>query len=147
MERHGEHLRQHALALASAAEQVAEAAGDTSSATYLPAALACIEQTLESLSRGCLGAARSLVPLCEPHERVSHRFARAARAWPAARGGTGPSHERQAQLLASLDDAGASLHAARRACARVGELLLATMDAPADTEARPSLHAASAASG
>jgi hypothetical protein len=145
MERHGEQLRQRALALASAAEQVAEAAGDTSSATYLPAALASIEQALDSLSHGCRGAARSLVPPCEPHERVSHRFARAARAWPAARGGAGPSHERQAQLLASLDDAGASLRAAERACARVREILLATMNAPADTEA--SLHAASAASG
>jgi hypothetical protein len=147
MEHHRERLSQHALALASAAEQVAESAGDRSLATYLPAALACIEQTLDALSRGCQGAARSLVPLGEPYEPVSHRFARAARDWPAARRGAGPSHERQAELLASLDDLGTSLRAARGDCALARTLLLATMDVPAEAQGRPSLHAASTASG
>jgi hypothetical protein len=147
MERHGEQLRRHALALASAAERVAEAAGDRSSTTSLPAALACVEDTLDSLSRAGQGATRALVPLGEPHEPVSHRFARAARDWPSARAAAGPSHERQAQLLAALDDVGTSLRAASHACARVRELLLATMDARADSEPGPSLHAASAAAG
>jgi hypothetical protein len=147
MAHHREHLRQHALALAAAAEQVAESAGDRSSATYLPAALACIEQTLDALSRGCQGAAHSLVPLDEPHEPVSRRFARAARDWPAARRGAGPSHERQVELLAALDEAGASLRAARSDCVRARELLIATMDDPAEAQGGPSLHAASAASG
>jgi hypothetical protein len=145
MERHAEHLTHHALALASAAERVATAAGDRSSATDLPAALERLEQTLDALSRGCQGAARSLVPLAGLHEPVSHRFARAAREWPAARGGAGPSHERQVELLASLDDLGASLRAAKRDAARASELLLATMDAPAGR--RSFVHAASAASG
>jgi hypothetical protein len=146
MERHGEHLRQHALALASAAERVAGSAGDRCSATYLPATLACIEQTLDSLSRGCQGAARSLVPGDELHEPASRRFARAARDWPGARGGAGPSHERQVELLASLDALGASLRASKRDCARARKLLLATMDAPVAAHGRPRLHAASAAS-
>jgi hypothetical protein len=145
MEHHGEHLRQHALALAAAAEQLAESAGDRSSATYLPAALACIELTLDALSRGCQGAAHSLVPLDEPYEPVARRFARAARDWPARRG-AGPSHERQVELLGALDEAGASLRAARSDCARARELLLATMDVPAQVGGGPSLHAASAAS-
>jgi hypothetical protein len=131
MERHGEHLRQHALALASAAEHVADSAGDGGSATDLPAALACVERALDALSRTCVAAAQSLVPAEEPYERASRRYARAARDWPAARDGIGPSYEAQARLLASLDELGATLRRARRDCARGRALLLATMAARA----------------
>lgn len=143
MEDHGQHLRQHALALASAAEQLAESAGERSSAVHLPAALACIEEALAALGRGLDAAARSLVPAGDPHEPVSRRFARAARDWPHPREGAGPSYERQAQLLASLDTAGASLRAASGDCGRARELVRGTMDPPVE---RPRLHAASSAS-
>ena len=147
MEHDGEHLRQQALALAATAEQLAESAGDRACASYLPAALLRIEQTLDALSHGCQAAARSLVPANDHFESWSTRFARAARAWPAAYEGTGPSYERQAQLLTALDDAGASLRAARRDCASAREMVAATMEAPAEPAGVPPFHAASAASG
>jgi hypothetical protein len=114
MEPHGEHLREHALALASVAEQLAESAADRTGAVDLPAALASVEQALGALSRTYEEAARSLVPSGDPFESSSFRFARAARAWPTA---VGPSHERQAELLSALHAAAASLRAARHACA------------------------------
>src|SRR6185503_3163582 len=93
------------LTLLSAAERLQQGAGDRACAAFLPAALECIEQSLHALSRSCHAAAHALIPPGDLDESVSHRYARAAVAWPGAGDGAGPSHERQAQLLASLDEA------------------------------------------
>jgi hypothetical protein len=44
--------------------------------------------------------------------------------WRETYGCEGPSYERQAQLLSSLYEAGATLRVSRRACARAGRLLV-----------------------
>jgi hypothetical protein len=106
MESDREHLTEHAVELVSAARRLADSAADPSTATHLPAALAC---------------------------------------WPATYGREGPSYERQAQLLSSLYEAGATLRQSRRACARANELLIdmtASGDPVADVH-----HDASAALG
>ena len=63
-------------------------------------------------------AAHALIPPGDLHESISHRYARAAAAWPGAADGAGPSHERQAQLLASIDDTAGALRTAAACCAR-----------------------------
>ena len=123
-------LAHTSLALLSAAERLKHDAGDRACATSLPAALECIEQSLSALSRGCEGAAYALIPPGDLHESISHRYARAAAAWPGAANRGGPSHERQAQLLASIDDTAAALRTAAACCARTGRLAAATMETP-----------------
>jgi hypothetical protein len=119
------------LALLSAAERLQQGAGDRACATLLPGALDCVEQSLRALSRGCDGAAHALIPPAGQDDSIARRYARAAADWPGALDGVGPSHERQAQLLASLDAAAAALRAAAERCARTSLLLTATMEAPA----------------
>jgi hypothetical protein len=124
MESHAEHLTEHAVELVSAARRLADSVADPSTAIHLPAALARIGEALDSLSVAFERAPRSLVPAGDPLEPVCRRFARAAEAWPAIYGCDGPSYERQAQLLSSLYEAGATLRVSRRACARANDLLI-----------------------
>ena len=124
-------LAHDSLTLLSAAEHFQERAGDRASAPFLPATLECIEETLRALSRGCDSAAHSLIPPGDRDESISWRYARAAADWPGALDGAGPSHEKQAQLLASIDGTAAALRTAAACCARTGDLVAATMDAPA----------------
>jgi len=124
-------LAHDSLTLLSAAERLHQGIGDRACATSLPAALECIERSLHALSRSCDAAAHALIPPGDLHESISHRYARAAVAWPGAGDGAGPSHERQAQLLASIDDTTGALRAAATCCARTGHLVAGTMDAPA----------------
>jgi hypothetical protein len=138
-------LAHDSLTLLSAAERLQQGAGDRASAAYLPATLDCIEQSLDALSRSCRAAQHALIPPGDLHESISHRYARAAAAWPGAADGTGPSHERQAQLLASLDEAAAALRVAAVCCARTSHLVAKTMDAPASMPAWESRHAVKAA--
>jgi hypothetical protein len=119
-----------ALALVSTAERVEQGAGDRASAPFLPVALECIEQTLHALSRSCDSAARALIPPGDPHESISWRYARAASDWPGVFDGAGPSHERQAQLLASIHESAAALRTAAACCARTSHLVAETMEAP-----------------
>jgi hypothetical protein len=119
------------LALLSAAERLQQSAGDRACAAFLPAALECIEQALFALSRGCEAGAHALIPPGDLHESISRRYARAAAEWPAVVDGAGPSYERQAQLLASIDDAAAAMRTAAACCARTSHLMAETMDAPA----------------
>ncbi len=135
MQSDGEHLAEHAVDLVSAARQLAESAADPSTATQLPAALASVGEALDALTLAFERAPQSLVPNGDPHERICRRFERAAAAWPATYGREGPSYERQAQLLSSLYEAGATLRVSRRACARANELLV-DMTAPSDLAAR-----------
>jgi hypothetical protein len=134
-------LAHDSLTLLSAAERLQQGAGDRASAAYLPATLDCIEQSLDALSRSCRAAQHALIPPGDLHESISYRYARAAAAWP----GPGPSHERQAQLLASLDDAAAALRVAAASCARTSRLVAETIDAPASMPAWESRHAVKAA--
>jgi hypothetical protein len=124
-------LAHDSLALLSAAERLQQGAGDRACAPFLPAALECIEQSLHALCRGCEGAAHALIPPGDLHESISRRYARAAADWPGAFDGAGPSHERQAQLLASIHDTAAALRTAAACCARTSHLVAKTMEAPA----------------
>ena len=124
-------LAHDSLTLLSAAERLQHGAGDRACATFLPATLDCVEQALHALSRGCHAGANALIPPSESDESISWRYARAAANWPGARAGQGPSHERQAQLLASLHHTAAALRAAAASCARTSDLVAATMEAPA----------------
>lgn len=123
-------LAHDSLTLLSAAERLQHGAGDRACAEYLPAALECVEQSLHALSRSCHAAAHALIPPGDLHENISHRYARAAAAWPGA-DGAGPSRERQAQLLASLDATAAALRTAAACCGRTSQLVAQTMEAPA----------------
>jgi hypothetical protein len=138
-------LAHDSLTLLSAAERLQQGAGDRACAAYLPATLDCIEQSLHALSRSCRAAEHALIPPGDLHESISYRYARAAAAWPGAADGTGPSHERQAQLLASLDETAAALRVAAASCARTSHLVAKTMDAPASVPAWESQHAVKAA--
>ena len=103
----GIRLAHDSLTLLSTAERLQQSAGDRACAPFLPAALECIEQSLHALGRGCDSAAH------------------------AALDGAGPSHERQAQLLASIHDTAAALRIAAANCARTSHLVAETMEAPA----------------
>jgi hypothetical protein len=122
-------LEDDARTLLAVAERLQQSAGDRASAPFVPAALDCIEQSLHALSRGCQGAADSFIPPGRREESISRRYARAAANWPRTAGGGGPSHERQAQTLASLHDAGAALRAAAECCTRARDVLTATIEA------------------
>ena len=124
MEPDAEHLTEHAVELVSAARRLADSVADPSTAIHLPAALALIGEALDSLNLAFERAPRSLVPVGDRLEPVCRRFARAADGWPATYGREGPSYERQAQLLSSLYEAGATLRVSRRACARANDLLI-----------------------
>ena len=119
-----------ALTLLSAAERLQQDTGDRACATFVPAALDCVEQSLRALSRGCDGAANVFIPPGAHDESISRRYAQAAADWPGARDDAGPSYERQAELLASLHDASAALRTAAKRCARARDLLNATMQTP-----------------
>ena len=146
MESDGEHLTEHAVELLSAARQLADSADDPSTATHLPAALARVGEALDALSLAFERAPHSLVPTGDPFEPASRRFERAAAGWPATHGREGPSHERQAQLLCSLYEAGATLRLSRRACARANDLLV-DMTAPRDHVGEPDVSSWASAIG
>ena len=105
----------------------------------------CIEQSRRALTAGCQRAAHALIPLGGYDESIAARYGRAAAHWPDARHGAGPSRERQAQLLGSLDDAGAALRAAAEHCARARYLLATTIDASAGADLEHSSGAPGAA--
>ena len=128
-------LAHDSLALLSAAQRLQQRAGDRACAPFLPAALECIEQSLYALSRGCHAGADALIPPGDVHDSISRRYARAAADWPGALDGAGPSHERQAQLLASIHDSAAALRTAAACCARTSQLVAETMEAPASKPA------------
>lgn len=127
-------LAEEALELQSAAERLHHNTLDRDCAPLVPAALTAIELTLRILSRTCYAAANTFIPLGANGESMAERHMRAAEEWPNARGGRGPSHEQQARVLSSLNDAGAALRTAAGHCARAGGNLAETM------EPMPELH-------
>ena len=142
MESDGEHLAEHAVELLSAARQLADSAADPSTATHLPVALARVGEALDALSLAFERAPHSLVPTGDRFEPICRRFERAAAGWPGTYGCEGPSYERQAQLLSSLYEVGATLRVSRRACARANELLV-DMTAPRGRSAHHGVTASS----
>ena len=124
MQPDGQHLTEHAADLVSAARLLADSAADPSNAAHLPSALDCVGEALDALSLAFERAPHALVPAGDPFEPICRRFMRAAAGWPATHGCEGPSYERQAQLLSSLYEAGATLRQSRRACARANALLV-----------------------
>jgi hypothetical protein len=121
MDDHENRLRDEAFALVSAAERLQQDVCDRACAAFVPAALACLEQTLQALSLDCHRAARDLIV---PGDRNKSAMR------PGAGDDAGSSYERQARLLASLHYAGATLRTAAECCARARDLLAATIEAP-----------------
>lgn len=113
-----------AAALLAAAERLEEAAPNASSPRSVAATLVGVEATLRALDRTCLAAASALIPPSETDDRICARYAAAAEHWDAA---GRPSYERQAEILARLHDAGATLRAAAECCRRAGTLLETTI--------------------
>jgi hypothetical protein len=130
MDDHEHRLREEAFALVSAAERLQQDVCDRACAAFVPAALACLEQTLQALSLDCHRAARNLIVPGDRNERASRPDVHAAADWPGAGDDGGSSYERQARLLASLHYAGATLRTAAECCARARDLLAATIEAP-----------------
>jgi hypothetical protein len=74
------------------------------------------------LDRTCLAAAAALLPPAGPDDGICGRY-RAAGDARRAGGSAPPSYERQAEILACLHDAGATLRAAAECCERARRLL------------------------
>jgi hypothetical protein len=81
-----------------------------------------VEATLRALDRTCLAAAAALLPPATPDRDICMRFGASAAVWEAD-GAAPPSYERQAEILACLHDAGATLRAAAECCERARGLL------------------------
>jgi hypothetical protein len=121
-------LADDADAIRSTAQRLHDQAADPACAPLVPAALEAIEDALTKLSRTCYTMAHAFVPLGDSDTSIAERYARAAMAWPSPRGGTGPSHEQQARVLSSMQEAAAALRAAAARCRRAADNLAATME-------------------
>ena len=118
------------LQLLSAAARFAQHADERASAGLMPSSLGLVEEALYALGRGCDHSASALIPPGDMRESVSRRFAHAAAAWPTLTGGDGPSHERQAQLLGALGEAGDALRVAAARCGEARTILESTLVGP-----------------
>lgn len=96
------------------------------SARHVARSLVKVEATLRSLDRTCLAAAAELIPQSPADDGICARYREAAARWDGA--AAAPSYERQAEILTSLHDAGATLRAAAECCRRTRALLEATYD-------------------
>lgn len=123
-------LADDASALLAAARRLEADAGEPGSAVLVADSLGEVEEALRALDRACGRAAQTLVPTGAIDERVSLRYARAAANWPVRGDAAPPSYERQAQVLASLHDAGATLRAGAEYCRRARAILASTVAAP-----------------
>jgi hypothetical protein len=88
--------------------------------------LADVERALRALSGRTRDAADGLIPPGAIDDGPSRRYARAAASWQRVADGLPPSHERQAEILAALHDAGATLRAAAECCRRARDILDST---------------------
>ena len=91
------------------------------SARHVAVALAEVEAMLRSLDRTCLNAAAALIPPAGFVDDLCTRYRLGAAQWDAD--AAAPSYERQAAILSSLHDAGATLRAAAECCARARTLI------------------------
>jgi hypothetical protein len=108
---------------------LAPALRDGASPDALMSSLVDTEEALRAISSTMQAAAHRLIPPGRVDERVAQRFARAGEAWPGGGDAAPPTPERQAELLAALDDARASLRAAAECCRRAREILASTVHA------------------
>jgi hypothetical protein len=105
----------------------AAATSEAASVERITSSLADVEEALRALGAATHHAADALIPPARIDESVSRRYARAAAAWPRRGDGPPPSYERQAQLLAALHDAGATLRAGAECCRRARDILASTI--------------------
>ena len=115
-------------AIRSAAQCLHDHAADPTAAARVPALLEAIDDAPTTLSRACFTTAHIFVPLRHRDTSIAERYGRAAARWPSPRGGTGPSHEQQARVLSSLQEAGRALRTAAARCGRAADNLAATME-------------------
>jgi hypothetical protein len=116
-----EPLRSHSPEFTSPGSRAAEPlTGAVMSPGTAITALAGIEATLRALERECLYVAAAWFPPDEAHG-VCGRYRAAAAGWPAT--WDPPSHERLAEILATLHEAAAGVRLATERCRRVRELL------------------------
>jgi hypothetical protein len=83
-------------------------------------ALTGIEATLHALERECVYLASALLPPGDA-DGICGRYRAAAARWPAT--SPPPSHERLAEILATLHEAAAGIRLATERCRRVRALL------------------------
>jgi hypothetical protein len=120
-------LADDAAALLAAATRLQPEQAEPVSVELLTSSLADVEEALRTLSDATKHAADALIPPVSIGEGASRRYARAAASWPRHGGGVPPSHERQAQILAALHDAGATLRAGAECCRRARDILASTI--------------------
>jgi len=123
-------LLDDSLQLLSAAARLARHADEPTSAGLMPSSLGLVEEALYALGEAYDHAASALIPPGEVREPVSRRFALAAAACPALAGGEPPSHERQAELLGALSEAGDALRVAAERCAAARAILESALGGP-----------------
>lgn len=123
-------------AMASAAHAPEHITAPTGSPREVATSLVDVEATLRALDRTCLAAAAALLPRATVDQDICARFGASAAAWE-AEGAAPPSHERQAEILACLHDAGATLRAAAARCQRARILLQDTCRDAAVNELGP----------
>jgi len=126
MNRYHTPLADDASALLAAAAKRDADASEPASVELLASWLSDVEETLRALSDATQHAVDALIPRASIDESASQRYARAAASWPRHGGGALPSYERQAELLATLHDAGATLRAGAEHCRRASNILRST---------------------
>jgi hypothetical protein len=127
MHSHRTPLADDASALLSAATRLRDDATEPASVGLIASSLSDVEEALRALSGATRDVADALIPPGGIDESVSRRYARAATSWPRDGGGAPPSHERQAQILTALHDAGATLRASAECCRRARDILDSTI--------------------
>jgi hypothetical protein len=84
-------------------------------------------EALRALSDATNHAADALIPPASIGEGAARRYARAAASWPLHGEGAPPSYERQAQILAALHNAAATLRPGAERCRRAREIMASTI--------------------
>ena len=125
MNRYRTPLADDASALLVAATRLDDDSCEPVSVEPVTSALADAEEALRVLSVAIEDAADAPIPPGSTGESVSRRYARAAASWP--RYGAAPSYERQAQILTSLHEAGATLRRGAERCRRARDILASTL--------------------
>ncbi len=113
-----------APALPAAATRLQADPSQPASVESLASTLTDVEEALRTLGGATRHAADALIPPRRLDESASNRYARAAESWP---DGAPPSYERQAQILAALHDAAATIQASAECCRRARGILASTI--------------------
>jgi len=127
MNRYRTPLVDDTAALLAAATRLQRDPAGPVSVELLTSSLADVEEALRTLSVATQHALDGLIPLVRLDESASQRYARAAACWPRRGDASPPSYERQAQILAALHDAAATVWAGAERCRRARDLLASTI--------------------